>query len=596
MLKGALLICLRRSFFVFLAVLWGLPVGASSVEVVEGEYLVRFKPAAVHKVQQKLRGKGFLKAAFAGKNTFHLSNTQRDLVQELQSDPDVLYIEPNYRLKTIEPVEMSSILSQPRYIQSYAPIRATDAWAASSSLDDNPERPIVAVLDTGLDKNHRVFVDSGALWVNPREIPNNGIDDDFNGYVDDVHGWNFVRHSANFADDQGHGTHVSGIVLGATQDFYASTLEPAKIQIMPLKFLDKDGSGTTSSAVNAIYYAVDMGAKVINCSWGGGAYSRALHDALTHAYERGVLIVSAAGNDFKNNDLAPMYPASYDVPSNLSVVATTDHDRLASFSNFGSKTTHLGAPGVQIFSTMPDSWYAEMSGTSMATPLVAGAAALALREAPSLTGYQLRSLVMGSVDPVAGLAGKTASQGRINMQRMLTQAKDNISVFAYQPDYNPVYLAERRVATETTAGGGCGLIKATGAGLPPGGGSGLVWLLLLAPLALWMLFRFRAPQFQRRHDRYVLNSNLVIKAGEREIVASLKTISVGGLSFNLDEALERGGSLQMKVLGPDGETAIEVEGRIVWNERNQAYGVAFESVREQARSAILSWSRGLTKA
>nr|HRO68538.1 S8 family peptidase [Pseudobdellovibrionaceae bacterium] len=351
--------------FTILVSVLGLPAAASaSAEVVDGEYIVRFKPTGSARVQQKLRGKAFLKAAFAGKGTFHLTQTDPALVGELSADPDVLYIEPNYRLSSIKPAEAGKPQQDPGvYSQTYASVRATEAWQLASPTDAN-NRPIVAIIDTGLDASHPVFTRSNSVWVNPGEIPGNGIDDDFNGYVDDVNGWNFIGNSANFFDDENHGTHVAEIVLGATQNIVGAPTIESKIRLMPLKFLDKNGSGSTAAAVNAIYYAVNMGAKVINCSWGGSSYSRALHDAITHAYEKGVLVVTAAGNYSSNNDSAPMYPANYAVPSNLAVAAATDGDRLASFTNYGSKTVHLASPGVYVFSTLPGGWWASMSGTS----------------------------------------------------------------------------------------------------------------------------------------------------------------------------------------------------------------------------------------
>ncbi|MBX3041869.1 MAG: S8 family serine peptidase [Bdellovibrionaceae bacterium] len=597
--KGEPLVTQGLWVFTVLVVLLGLPQGASaSAEVVDGEYIVRFKPTGTSRVQQKLQGKAFLKAAFSGKGVFHLTQTDAALVSELSADPDVLYIEPNYRLNAIKPADVGQAVQDPGvYSQTYAQVGATAAWQLSSPSDAN-NRPIVAVIDTGLDASHPVFTRSNSVWVNPGEIPGNGIDDDYNGYVDDVSGWNFIGNNANFFDDENHGTHVAGIVLGATQNIVGAPTIESKIRIMPLKFLDKNGSGSTAAAVNAIYYAVNMGAKVINCSWGGSAYSRALHDALTHAYEKGVLVVTAAGNYTSNNDVSAMYPANYAVPSNVSVAATTDNDRLASFTNYGAKTVHLASPGVYVFSTLPGGWWTSMSGTSMAAPFVAGAAALALREAPDLTGYQLRSLLLASADPISRLRPYLVSGARINMENLLNASQQNVAMLAYQPDYSPQYLTDRSLASETTAGGGCGMIQAIGGGgaAPPPGSGAMAMLLLLSPLLMWFALRQKTPVARRRYDRYVLNSDMMIKAGDRQLVASLKTISMGGLCFDADEALEKGGTIQMKILGPDGKTAIDVEGHIVWSEKNESYGVQFDSVKEQAKATLFSWTKQLLKA
>ncbi|MBX2989016.1 MAG: S8 family serine peptidase [Bdellovibrionaceae bacterium] len=584
----------------------------SPSEVIEGEYLVKFKPAAFGQVLGKLRGKAQLKGSFAQKGMYHLSNTDASLLEELRADPDVLYVEPNYRLQTItgdaqgQAVSAEEIQSTQSYTQSGAPVKAVEAWARSAAYDAN-NRPIVAIIDTGLDSNHYVFRQTNSLWVNTREIPGNGIDDDFNGYVDDVSGWNFITNSPNFFDDEDHGTHVAGIVLGATQNILApqADLEPAKVRLMPLKFLDANGSGSTSAAISAMYYAVNMGAKVINCSWGGGSYSRALHDAITYAYEHGVIVVTAAGNYSNNNDVTPMYPANYDVPSNLSVAATGDSDRLASFSNYGASKVQIGAPGVYVYSTLPGGYFLSLSGTSMAAPFVAGAAAMAAREAPNMSGYQLRSMMIGTADAVSYLSGKVSSSGRVNLNNLLGVAQGQVSTSSYQPAYKPDYSADRSPASDAGAPAGCGLVSSVagaGWGLGGGGSGGggmapgtVTGILFLLPFLLWVALRLRSPKDQRRFDRYIMQSDLIIKSGDRQLVGTIKTISMGGLSFDVDEALERGGTIQMKVLGPDGREAIEVEGRIVWSEQNQSYGVQFSSVREQAKAVLFGWTRHLVR-
>lgn len=574
---------------------------------VPGEYIVKMKTQSNHAVSGKIQGKAVLKGAFAMKGIYHLSGVSDPaFVESLKNDPEVEYVEPNYYLSSIETLpETGKVDAQTAkyYDQTGAAVQATEAWAASSAYSST-NRPIVAIIDTGLDYNHYVFQQSGALWVNAGEIPNNGVDDDFNGYVDDVKGWNFFSNTANMMDDEGHGTHVAGIVLGATQDILAASLEPAKIRIMPLKFLDANGSGTTAAAVNAIYYAVNMGAKVINCSWGGGSYSRSLHDALIHAYRNSVLVVSAAGNYSSNNDVTAMYPANYDVPSNISVAASTDSDRLASFSNYGISMVHVAAPGSYVYSTVPGNWFSSMSGTSMAAPFVAGTAALAFREAPQISAYQLRELILSTTDPSSYLVGKVSSEGRLNSEQMVLSAKTMISSAAYTPQYSPVYKAERAPSSSSGdsggggGGGGCGMIQAVAGGSGGGlGGAGTLAILFGLPMFVWWSMRRAAmsPASQRRFDRYVMKSDLVIKSGDRELVGTLSTISVGGLSFNVDEALEKGGSIQMKVMGPDGKEAIEVEGRIVWSERNKAYGVQFAPAQETVRELIGSWTRKLVK-
>lgn len=584
----------------------------------DGDYIVKLRASSSSAIHAKLQGKASLKAALPLKGAFQIdAKAHPELVNELKNDPDVEYVEPNFRLQAIDGLDGSNRVgaqqAQKRYDQTGAAVRATEAWQASSAASSD-NRPIVAIIDTGLDKNHVVFTGTGAVWVNTGEIPGNGIDDDHNGYVDDVNGWNFLTNSPDFTDDEDHGTHVAGIVLGATQDILADSqdLETAKIRIMPLKFLDGSGAGTTAAAINAVYYAVDNGAKVINCSWGGPAYSRALHEALSFAYQHGVLIVSAAGNYTSNNDATPLYPANYDVPSNIAVAATSDSDRLASFSNFGRSSVSVAAPGVAVFSTIPGDWFASYSGTSMAAPLVAGAAALAVREAPTVSGYQLKNLITASVDTVAGLSSTVSSSGRINISSMVTMAKTMVATTAYQPDYSPVYQADTRAPAsddgDSGSKGGCGLVVSTaamsagGKGGGKGGGLGgaIIAFLLLAPLALALHLRLQSRSREtgrnrRRFERFVMESAIVIKAGDRELVGETKTISLGGLSFSADELLEKGGKVQMRVFAPDGKTVIDVEGQIVWNVKDKSYGVQFGAVEDKVRRAIQTWSSALVR-
>ncbi|MEQ1875904.1 MAG: S8 family peptidase, partial [Bdellovibrionia bacterium] len=285
-----------------------------------------------------------------------------EALADLGSDPDVEYAEPNYIFGKLE-VEKSQTMTKSdldamalangssSLAFTLANIQTSEAWGVAHGS----EKPIIAIIDSGSDASHEILRD--ALWTNPNEIAANGVDDDHNGYVDDIHGWNFVNNTNNPADGDGHGTHVAGIVRGVSQDIFAWPLGSASIQIMTLKFLDDNGSGSTADAVSAIYYAVNNGAKILNNSWGGTTYSRALHEAIAFAYQHEVLFIAAAGNAKSNNDSSPMYPANYDVPNVLSVAATNDYDSLASFSNFGVSSVHIASPGVSILSSYPPNSY-----------------------------------------------------------------------------------------------------------------------------------------------------------------------------------------------------------------------------------------------
>jgi subtilisin family serine protease len=632
--EGALVQQHHGTLLAVLALTFGFSVSNAQqntikTEAIPGEYIVKLKsmsgPAGV---LSKMQDKISLKSSFPGINMFHVSlkggAADAQALDELISDPDVEYVEPNYLFKKavatdpeglsapsniysvneLEALDQYSV-SATAYTQSGAATKVSQAWDIESN---GPLRPIVAIIDTGLDYNHDAIVRSNALWVNTREIPNNGIDDDYNGYVDDVSGWNFVANSPNFADDEGHGTHVAGIIIGTSMNILANPVTgTSKIRVMPLKFLDSNGSGSTSNAIKAIYYAVNNGAQVINNSWGGSSYSRALHEALTYAYSNRMFIASAAGNNGKNNDTTPMYPANYDVPSNLSVAATSDYDYMASFSNFGTGTVPLASPGVQILSLLPNNSSGTMSGTSMATPFVAGLAAMAMREAPQLTGYQIKNILLDKSAKFSQLAGKVASSGRIDALALISEAKAEASVQSSQPGYNPSYLAERSSASDSTPKTGCGLVSAALLKGGPGEGTGemngaLVLLgLLMIPVLLWTVLRQGImvskvdPAGRRLFERFKMDSDIRVSVGERELVGSLKTISLGGASFCADEALEKGGIITMKITSPDGKDIVEVQGQVVWNEANHAYGVKFAETQQNTLTMIQRWTHNLKK-
>jgi subtilisin family serine protease/Ca2+-binding RTX toxin-like protein len=297
-----------------------------------------------------------------------------------------------------------------------ADIDAPEAWDIETG---NPNL-VIGVIDTGVDYNHPDLV--GNIWTNPGEIAGDGIDNDNNGYIDDIRGWDFAYNDNNPMDVQGHGTHVSGTIAGKGNNGVGVTGVAWNAKIMPLKFLDDTGSGSTSNAISAINYATAKGVKITNNSWGGGGYSQALYDAINAAGQQGALFIAAAGNESNNNDTLPSYPASYNLANIISVASTTRTDSLSSFSNYGLTSVDLGAPGSNIYSTTPNNTYSTYSGTSMASPHVAGAAALVWSENPTWTAQQVKNTLMNTGDSIAALAGKTVSGKRLNVFNALAAA------------------------------------------------------------------------------------------------------------------------------------------------------------------------------
>src|SRR2546426_1438815 len=297
-----------------------------------------------------------------------------------------------------------------------ADIDAQDAWDIQNTADNI----IVAVIDTGVRYTTEEL--AAHSWVNPGEIAGNGVDDDGDGFVDDVHGINTVANSGDPNDDHGHGTHVSGII-GAVGNNDVGVVGVAwKVQIMACKFLDPSGNGFISDAIKCIDYARSKGAKVINASWGSTTFnSTALRDAIDNLRQAGIIFVAAAGNSAQDNGVNPIYPASYDLDNIISVAATTRTDDLAFFSNYGSTTVDLGAPGAAIFSCWngSDSDYRYNDGTSMAAPHVSATCALLMAHYPNENYQQIIDRILSNVDPLPSLAGKCVSGGRLNLQKAL---------------------------------------------------------------------------------------------------------------------------------------------------------------------------------
>lgn len=300
-------------------------------------------------------------------------------------------------------------------------VNAKKAWdisAGSASV-------VVAVIDTGVSLKHEDLKDN--LWVNQDEIPNNNIDDDHNGYIDDINGWDFHAQDSDPNDETsiqnpGHGTHCSGIIGASCGNGVGICGISPEVSIMALRFLGSDGSGDLFASTQAIEYAVKNGAHIISASWGANipmASAQPIIDAIKMAEEKGVIFIAAASNDGQSNDHESIYPANAQTPNMISVAASDSSDQKPSWSNYGRKVD-LAAPGADILSTIPNG-YSKLSGTSMATPLVAGIVALMKAVDKSLSGAQARSILQSSGTSVSI---DTASNRRVDAHKALDFVKN----------------------------------------------------------------------------------------------------------------------------------------------------------------------------
>jgi subtilisin family serine protease len=274
-------------------------------------------------------------------------------------------------------------------------IHVESAWKVSTGN----KKVTVAILDSGYQKNHEDLQNN--LSINPQEIPDNQMDDDGNGWVDDTWGWNFIDQNNSPLDDNGHGSFCAGIIGSDWENGKGTRGINQAVNLVPVKTLDFLGQGSTASAIEGIEYALSRGAQIINMSWGGTRFDPALYESIKTAIKKDVLFVAAAGNSAKNNDDSEnsIYPASFDLPSLISVAAYDPRGERALFSNFGNKTVHVGAPGVEIFG-VDLTGYRYRSGTSFAAPHVTGVAALMKAASPNLEAKEIKNRILKSGTPL----------------------------------------------------------------------------------------------------------------------------------------------------------------------------------------------------
>src|SRR5438034_4377180 len=398
----------------------GLPA-----KYVSDQILVRFAPgvpASARAAAHAAIGSSALKR-FETLDGLELVKLPRGLLVEeairlYQRIPIVHYAEPNFI------VNAATIPNDSQFgslwglnNNSDADIDVPEAW----NITTGSSSVVVGVIDTGSDYNHE---DLAANICSTANCNGNGIDDDGNGFVDDCHGFDFANNDSDPMDDNQHGTHVSGTIGAVGNNSKGVAGVNWNVKLMALKFLNAGGSGSTDGAVSCLNYLAmmkDRGVNIVatNNSWGGGEFSQALYDAIDAHRQRGILFMAAAGNSALDNDTASFYPANYYLPNIIAVAATTSTDARASFSNFGRRTVHLGAPGDQILSTTPNNSYGTLSGTSMATTHVTGVAQLLKAHNGTLDWQAIRNLILAGGDNKSSLSN-TVTQKRLNAYGSLT--------------------------------------------------------------------------------------------------------------------------------------------------------------------------------
>lgn len=344
------------------------------------------------------------------------SMSVEDAITVLSAMPGVEFAEPDYFVHTMvtpNDPQYGSLWGMNNAGNQNFDIDGPQGW---DIFTGNPNF-VIGVIDTGVTMNHPDL--AANIWVNPGEIAGNGIDDDGNGKIDDVNGWDFVNNDNNPTDDNGHGTHCSGTIAGVGNNGVGVTGVVWRGKIAGLKFLNSGGSGSISAALSALQYCTGKQIKVSNNSWGGGGFSQAFQNALTASAAVGHVFCAAAGNGGYNNDQTPSYPASYPNDNVIAVAAIQSNGALASFSQYGLTSVDLGGPGVNITSCWLNGGYNTISGTSMATPHVTGVVAAVYGQNPSWTYTQVRNRILSTTRPIASLNGRCVTGGLVNLRSAL---------------------------------------------------------------------------------------------------------------------------------------------------------------------------------
>ncbi|MGI6524111.1 MAG: S8 family peptidase [Bdellovibrionota bacterium] len=438
--------CLLSKFprwtVLLLAVFIPFYANAATDYVYEGEFVIEPPEKGPFALQQgeaatlssfglqelKPLGEGSSLVTLKGAHSYNASNTSKSnirevnaadlqLCEELVANGIVKSCSPNYQI-SIAARPNDSKFNEQWGLSKNLGIDTETAWNVTTGSQDM----IVAVIDTGIDYTHPDL--AANIWVNNGEIPGNGIDDDGNGYIDDVYGMSTIGAKGDPMDANGHGTHVAGVIGASGNNGIGISGINWNIKLLGCRFLNAKGSGSLAGAVEAINYVVSMKKRgfnivAMNNSWGGGGFSQVMYNAIEKALAEGITFVAAAGNESNNNDVKPTYPAGYNLANVISVGAIGRSGSLADFSNFGAKTVTIAAPGVSIVSTYLNGTYKSLSGTSMATPFVTGSVALLKSLYPKITPTELTAHLKKTGTSNTKLDGLVESGKVLNLGRLI---------------------------------------------------------------------------------------------------------------------------------------------------------------------------------
>ncbi len=403
---------------------------ANLPDAIPGEYIVKFKDSASFdfKSLQGIQLQEVFKTEWANLALIKVSDDQA--INILKENPQVELIEPNYiwrinsRLKIPNDPKFKKQwgLRNKRWGWGKKPdINALKAWDHLRKYGANKEI-VIAVIDSGINYKHKDL--KANIWTNPLELNGKkGVDEDGNGFFDDIYGYDFVNVDGDPMDDNGHGTHCAGVIGAVHNNKIGIAGVMYNIKLMGLKFINRNGQGTTMAAIKAIEYATKQNVDVMSNSWGSSSYSRMLENAIKNASRKGIMFVAAAGNDSYNNDNRSIYPSSYKIDNVVSVGAIKSNGKIAEFSNFGKQSVHVMAPGDKIYSTYRG-LYTSLSGTSMAAPHVAGMLGLLIQfEGKRPLPLEARNRIIQTSVRTKELNSYTVSKGRVDAYRLLSSEK-----------------------------------------------------------------------------------------------------------------------------------------------------------------------------